>query len=668
MGTGRILRAYGPGGRLALGFAVGAVAVLAAGLGVAGQAAVASPAGVPRGHASPVPGVARAMPAPFAKQRPRVPASELECFYTFPECSSTDPSVMIPIANSGDSSSCVFEFTVDWGDGHSDSQTFPGSASDGTIATFTHAYDNKPANYKVVVTGQVLSNSDPSVTCTATGANLQFNLTPAVGLVGLRFAAPDAKKLGTPGLPVIKDDGPSVIMDRGWGPTPCDGVDDPTQYDYLNCASPVPQGGPPDKQWPVIFVSDTPLTISKVVFVANGKITDPELTADASVRCDSGKFSFPVLASRAMTLAKQKTGNRYELTAINLAFTGAKLPVGAGQCAAFFNWIVTEPSTGATITTQQYDILYLTAAPYEAPNTASFQADQVNQPYESLVQIGSVAAAGKSGQKAVFDAIWKKFASLDIAHPILNPMTGQVTDGPSFKYYNNRYKKIADAFHSNGGCPSFTWFLTHDAGHCGSFAAFLTGVLAFQGIGSNAIKLGNLRAVFNAGPDPEPGLGPYAYAYMLIGPGLWSFSHKNAPGRYPYRDTIKVDRSQITITGSAVTYHSAKPIAQGPVTDPPMLFTDGDHAIVNVLFKGMTVAQVVDPSYGNPKDPAPYTSLAAYEKSALAGFAVIYRAVTKNGKTTTAPIQNVDSVAAQCKPATKRGEHITCYFQATPYK
>ncbi len=608
--------------------------------------------------------VGRAMSAPVLTDGPRALGGEPECFYTFPDCSSTDPTVMNQITNSGDTSSCTFKFDVDWGDGHSDSQTFQGSADDGTIATFTHTYDDKPASFPVTVTGEVLSNTDPSVTCTATGSNLKFHLTPAAGLVGLRFAAADADSLNTPGLPVIKDDGPDLTSDRGWGPQACDGIDDPTSFDYLNCGSPVPQGGADDKNWPVIFVAGSPLTISKVVFVANGKIIDPELTANASVRCDSGAFSFPVLATRPMT--EKKAGDLYQLAAIKLTFTGANLPAGAGQCAIYVDWTVTEPSSGATITAgQEYHIVYLTAADYQPPN--GFQSDEVIAPYESLVQIGSVAAAGKSGQKEVFDAIWKKFTSRDIAHPVLDPVTGQVSDGPTFKYYNDNYPTIADAFnHRIGDCPKFTWFLAHDVGHCGNFAAFLAGVLAFQGIASNAFGLGKAGA-FNAGPDPEPGKKAFPYAYMLVGPRLWSFGRKNASGRYPYRDKIDVKHGQLTITGSAVSYKSGKPIAQGPVSDPPMLFDDGDHAVVNVLFTNASGANVVDPSYGNPKDPAPYPDLPAYEKSAIAGFAVIDRVVTKNGKITDSLLANGASLAKACEPATLPGERIACYFQAVPY-
>jgi hypothetical protein len=635
-------------------FAFGAV--MAAALGTIGPVAQAS------AQASVSPRTARAVPGLVTDGRPATANNGQECFYVTPDCSSTDPTVQATVGSDGDTSACTFQYTVDWGDGNSSTQTFPGGPDGSIEATFTHTYDDKPASYDVTMTGSVLVNPDNQ--CVANNADLVFDLTPEVGLAALRFAAPDATALTTPGLPVIKDDGPALQYDRKTQPKKgCDGVSDPAGYDYLSCGSPVPQAGLQDKDWPVIFVAGSPLTISKAVFLATGKLTDPQLSAQASVRCDSGAFSFPVLDDRAMT--EQKTATGYQLAAIKLAFTGANLPAGPGQCALYIAWTITEPSTGATITPDsEFHILYLTAAAYNAPG--GIQSDQVEEPYESLVQIGSIAAAGKSGEKAVFDAIWTKFASRAIAHPILDPASGQVTYGPTFKYYGDQWTKIEDFFNDDPGiCPDFTAMLADDSGHCDNFAAFLTGMLAFQGISSNAIKLARIGA-FNAGPDPAKGYSPFTYSYMLVGPGLWSFGGKKAGGNFPYRDDLTVRGRHVTISGTGVRYKSAKPVAQGPVTNPPMMFQDGDHAIVNVLFAGSASASVVDPSYGNPADTTPYSDFARYEKTAIAGFAVIYKTVTKNGKTTTKPVSNAADVATACAPAS--GERVTCYFQAVPYK
>ncbi len=154
---------------------------------------------------------------------------------------------------------------------------------------------------------------------------------------------------------------------------------------------------------------------------------------------------------------------------------------------------------------------------------------------------------------------------------------------------------------------------------------------------------------------------------MLVGPGLWKFSKKkNAPTNYPYRDNLTVGpHNRIMISGSGVSYKSTEPIAQGPISDPPMMFATGDHAIVKVSLSGSDVPEFVDPSYGNPQGAPTYITMPDYEKSAIAGFAVIYKKVGN----LLFPLQDTGSpadVAAACKH--KAGQHIACYFQAVPYK
>ncbi len=595
--------------------------------------------------------------------------SGLECFYVYPACSSTDPSVTIPISNTGDTSACTFEFTISWGDGISDTQTFPGADGVSTIATFNHAYDDKPDSFPVTVTGQVLANSDPAdVTCTANGGNYTFNLTPQIGLAALRFA-PDGANDFTPGLPVIKDDGAHPEADHKSKPDVCDGIKEPMQYDYLGCQSPVPAlSGPAAKDWPVIFPAGAPFAINKVVFISSGPVTDPVLTANASIPSDSGSGTYPDLGNTPMTA--EKAGGTYQLTATKLTFAGDHLPAVPGRVVIFVSWTITDGKTQATIAAGfEHFTLYVTAGtftPASGPGTS-----QVAEPYESLLDVGTVAAAGKSGDLAVFNAIWKTFASRKIAHPILNPVTGEVTYGPTFKYYHDGYPQIADWFNKPiGGCPKFTTFLADDSGHCGNFAEFFAGVLAFQGIPADAIALGDpadgFYPGFYPGPDPAKGHDAGPYAYMLVGPGLWKFGKKkNAPTNYPYRDNLTVGpHNQLTISGAGVSYKSAKPIAQGPVTDPPMMFYTGDHEIVKVTLSGSDVAEFVDPSYGNPRGTPNLITMPDYEKTAIAGFAVIYKKVGK----LLFPLQytgNPADVAAECRH--KPGQHIACYFQAVPY-
>lgn len=570
--------------------------------------------------------------------------AEKECFYTVPDCSSTDPTVEFEIVSQGDTSSCTFQYTTDWGDKTSETKSFPGGADGSVGATFTHTYDkSKPATYTVTVTGQTTSGS-----CSANGGTLQFTLTAAVGVAAVRFAAVGARELTTPGLPVIKDDGSSLTHDRSWRPASCTGIAEPRDFDYVDCGSPLPNGTP-DKNWPVIYVAGTALTVNEVVLAANGPVTSPQLTATATVSGPGSASASLTLPATSLTSAKVSDG--YQLTASALDFSGT-LPTVPGRDELTITWTVTETDSGATIQSgTSKHALYVTAAKYATPSGPGI--GEVEAPYETLLDVGTVAAGGKSGARNVFNAIWKKFGSRAIKHPILNPATGQVTYGETFKYYNNDYMKIADWFNKNfGGCPPFETFLRKDSGHCGDWGWFLAGVLAFQGISAGDVALG-LAHGFYAGPSPAV---PFGNAYMLVGrPGRWSFVKKNLPGNYPYADRLTVAANgQVTVSGSNVRYRSTTVIGQGPVSDPPMMFRTGDHAIDEVRLPGAGTSLYVDPSYGNPQSTVPYPNIPAYEKAAIAGFAVVYKKEGK--KLVVLPYGDV----SPCRDS-------TCYFAASSY-
>ncbi len=69
--------------------------------------------------------------------------------------------------------------------------------------------------------------------------------------------------------------------------------------------------------------------------------------------------------------------------------------------------------------------------------------------------------------------------------------------------------------------------------------------------------------------------------------------------------------------------------------------------------------QYVDPSYGNPQTTVPYSKFPAYEQSAIAGFAVIYKKVGNQ----LIPLKVTARIATECAPQ----PHVACYFQAVPY-
>jgi hypothetical protein len=97
--------------------------------------------------------------------------STQECFYTFPDCSSSDPSVEFSIVSEGDTSGCEFETTVDWDDKSSTVLSYPGGADGTKIAVFKHTYADKPLVYTITVTSETTTGG-----CGAPNGTLQFTL------------------------------------------------------------------------------------------------------------------------------------------------------------------------------------------------------------------------------------------------------------------------------------------------------------------------------------------------------------------------------------------------------------------------------------------------------------------------------------------------------------
>lgn len=569
-----------------------------------------------------------------------------QCFYTFPDCTSTNPTVKFSVTSSGDTSSCTFQYTTVWGDGKTDVQSFPGGADGATLATFTHTYDkNTPKTWTINVTGVVTSGT----TCTANGGTLMFTLPPDLGVAAVRFAAASGLTAITPGLPVVKDDGGKLVDRSAWGPDSCNGVPAPKTFDYLDCGAPVPTGAVA-KNWPVIYAEGRSLTLSQVIFAENGQATDPQLTATATVSGD-GSASLTLAAT---PLSQAAAGGGYELTGSDLAFAGT-LPSVPGRDTLTIQWTVTDADSGDVIkTVTSSHAIYVTAGQYVNPGLPSGE----NLPFETVINAGTVAAAGKADQQAAFDAIWKKFTSLRVNQADLDPATGEVTEGKTLDYYNNGFDTIAAGFNGDRrGCADVGQLILYDSGHCGAWAEFLALVLAYQGIPARVAGLGNVTGPDGFAPGPSAdGCSAADCAYMLVGKDLWKFAHAAAAGPYSYRDKLTVTGSgAVEISGSQVTYKSAGPQAQGPVDTPPPFFTDGDHAIDEVDLPGGDVW--VDPSYGDPSPPkAPFSNVRSYEPNALAGFAMILK---KNGSKLEPLKATYDesTIAAACR-------HATCYFQA----
>jgi hypothetical protein len=120
--------------------------------------------------ARPVPGVAIGPAAGIAGHARA--NNSMPCFYTFPDCMSSDPRASFEIVSVGDTSSCTFTADVDWGDGATSSQTFSGGPDGSGLAAFDHKY-SMDGIYSIAWSSDVASGS-----CSSNSGTLQFTLFP----------------------------------------------------------------------------------------------------------------------------------------------------------------------------------------------------------------------------------------------------------------------------------------------------------------------------------------------------------------------------------------------------------------------------------------------------------------------------------------------------------
>lgn len=131
----------------------------------AGAAQVASAGAAVTGGRVPVVAEARLM-------HPDAPSQE--CFFTFPSCTSADPTVTFVMASFNDSTGCVFKQDTSWGDGSADTvKKYKGGKQGASLVTFTHTY-LKPRTFQISWTISVLVNSHNA--CAGGTGGLQFTL------------------------------------------------------------------------------------------------------------------------------------------------------------------------------------------------------------------------------------------------------------------------------------------------------------------------------------------------------------------------------------------------------------------------------------------------------------------------------------------------------------
>src|SRR5262249_44023831 len=117
--VGRLVQAWGAASAAALLLGAGAAPMARAGVAVAGRGGAAG-GGARESH-----------PATLGQ----------ECFFTFPACTSADPTVTFVMASNNDTTGCVFKQDTAWGDGSADSVlTYSGGMSGTSLVTFRHTY------------------------------------------------------------------------------------------------------------------------------------------------------------------------------------------------------------------------------------------------------------------------------------------------------------------------------------------------------------------------------------------------------------------------------------------------------------------------------------------------------------------------------------------------
>jgi hypothetical protein len=129
--------------------------------------------------------------------------SSKQCFYRFPDCTSTDPAVVFRLVSIGGTVGCSFDATLDWGDGVISPASFNGGFDGTTLYTFRHTYADQPATFKLHLTIQI---SGPCGDETSNYDSFTL-LAPKSGCAGGRSEITDAISRNTTPKRVIVEGG-----------------------------------------------------------------------------------------------------------------------------------------------------------------------------------------------------------------------------------------------------------------------------------------------------------------------------------------------------------------------------------------------------------------------------------------------------------------------------
>jgi hypothetical protein len=381
---------------------------------------------------------------------------------------------------------------------------------------------------------------------------------------------------------------------------------------WVDCSPDFPDGTP-EKSWPVAFQRGTKVTLNevhlKIKDLVSGSLDGSTITGTATVGQVTLTFtSGPV----------NPTGNEFVVK--NVTSDNA-LPNLVNSFQMKIDWTV------------KHDASTIRAGSSTIPIYLAFGAPGFPA-YLTLEALTSAAAANQTTEGDVFHSIWTGvFSALGPSalaiHPRhLDSASGAVTADPHVLQYWTPWDLANDYLFldpmlscSHLDTPGLLEYLIS---RCGDWAQFFANTLAVQGITTvrpEAVDDGGpVLGPFPAFPKPAPSRRPRIAELMLIKNWVWPGPATGRDPNFPYltADTVSLTKNGRPIPGTgtlgAFQQFNDAPGAPGQNdTNPPGWFAYGDHAID--VYNNM----VYDPSYGL----GPFSNIASWAKSALAGFAYI---------------------------------------------
>jgi Tol biopolymer transport system component len=360
--------------------------------------------------------------------------------------------------------------------------------------------------------------------------------------------------------------------------------------------------GTPEKVWPVTAVRNKPLTLKEVRFRASKHLSFAGATLTAEIRLE-GATQAGVQPLRVTKQIATAPTDEDELVITDLT-SQKSLPDSVEVLTLAIQWEIEVDNSRIPAGTSRHPLYLLQAEPIKEPDSPAVEKPAPR--YLTLVDIGTRAAAGKSGEQDAFKAIWSAFETRELRLRFLSPEDGTTTLGPLLTYWtpwsmtafmNNNYdpkcavKQVAEA-------------LKTTVGRCGAWSGILVSTLALQGVASKGIHVGNepiWKAIFPDSLNAQ---------YMLV--DVWGFRNpSNTYAGYPYEiwNTYPLGIDPPTHPWQALYLGNGQ--AQGHTDPPPGLFQLGDHDVV--MYDGA----FYDPSYGT----GPFAGIRDWAERSLAGYA-----------------------------------------------